>query len=383
MDHDHSYKLLFSHPEMVADLLRGFVREEWVQKLDFSSLERVIGSYVADDLREREDDVIWRVSFEGEWLYVYLLIEFQSTIDRFMAVRILVYLGLLYQDLIRIGHVTGERQLPPVLPVVLYNGNRRWNAPEEISELIVPVPGGLDRYRPQLRYLLVDEGRYADSELAVQRNLAAALFRLEKSRGPDDVQQVLAALVEWLEAPEQSSLRRAFTVWLKRVFLPGRMPGVALLELNDLQEVRSMLSERVIEWTEQWKQQGLEEGRLKGLQEGRQEGLQEGRQEGLQEGRQEGLQEGLQEGRQEGLQEGRQEGRQEGLQEGRQEGLQEGRQKGLQEGQAAMLLRLLEHRFGALNEEQRTVLQAAAPERLMCWSERLFTAQSLDDVFGQ
>ena len=27
MDHDHSYKLLFSHAEMVADLLRGFVRE--------------------------------------------------------------------------------------------------------------------------------------------------------------------------------------------------------------------------------------------------------------------------------------------------------------------------------------------------------------------
>ncbi len=28
MDHDQSYKLLFSHPEMVADLLRGFVRED-------------------------------------------------------------------------------------------------------------------------------------------------------------------------------------------------------------------------------------------------------------------------------------------------------------------------------------------------------------------
>jgi len=31
MDHDHSYKNLFSHPEMFADLLRGFVHEEWVR----------------------------------------------------------------------------------------------------------------------------------------------------------------------------------------------------------------------------------------------------------------------------------------------------------------------------------------------------------------
>ena len=37
--------------------------------------------------------------------------------------------------------------------------------------------------------------------------------------------------------------------------------------LNELQEVKSMLAERVIEWTEEWEQQGLQEG----LQEGRQE----------------------------------------------------------------------------------------------------------------
>ena len=40
-------------------------------------------------------------------------------------------------------------------------------------------------------------------------------------------------------------------------------------------------------------------------------------------------------------------------------------------------------KFGALNEEQRSVLRAADPEKLICWGERLFTAQSLDDVFGQ
>ena len=69
MDHDQSYKLLFSHPEMVTDLLRGFVREEWVEHLDFGSLEKVSGTYVADDLREREDDVSWRIRWGQDWLY--------------------------------------------------------------------------------------------------------------------------------------------------------------------------------------------------------------------------------------------------------------------------------------------------------------------------
>ncbi len=60
-DHDHGYKLLFSHPRMVEQLLRGFVRESWVEELDYSTLEKVSGSYVSDDLREREDDVVWWV----------------------------------------------------------------------------------------------------------------------------------------------------------------------------------------------------------------------------------------------------------------------------------------------------------------------------------
>ena len=58
VDHDHSCKLLFSHPEMVQDLLEGFVRAAWVAQLDLSSLERVSGAYVSDDLRRRASDIV-------------------------------------------------------------------------------------------------------------------------------------------------------------------------------------------------------------------------------------------------------------------------------------------------------------------------------------
>ena len=95
MSHDNSYKLLFSHPEMVEDLLKGFIKADWVKQCDFSTLEKVSGSYITDDLRDREDDLIWRIRYGDDWLYVYLLLEFQSSIDQFMAVRILGYIALL------------------------------------------------------------------------------------------------------------------------------------------------------------------------------------------------------------------------------------------------------------------------------------------------
>ena len=318
MSHDASYKLLFSHAAMVADLLHGFVREPWVEQLDFATLEQVNRSFVSDDLRAREDDVIWRVRWGPEWLYLYLLLEFQSTVERYMAVRIMTYVGLLYQDLIRSGQLGREGRLPPVLPVVLYNGEARWSAAEDISERVEPVPGGLEHYRPKLRYLLLDEGRYSEHELSPLRNLVAAVFRLENSRTPEQVLKVLDALLVWLQAPEQGTLRRAFAVWLKRVLLPRRVPGAVFPEVVELQEVRTMLAERVKEWTQEWVQQGL----------------------------------------------------------------QQGRQEGRQEGEASLLLRLLERKFGLVPEEVRQRVSSADPETLLVWGERVLTAERIEEVFG-
>ncbi|MBI4870921.1 MAG: Rpn family recombination-promoting nuclease/putative transposase [Candidatus Riflebacteria bacterium] len=266
-DHDHPYKLLFSHPEMVRDLLLTVVKEDWVQELDFATLERSWASFVSDDLREREGDLVWSVRWGPRRLYVYLLIEFQSRSDHLMAVRLMTYLGLLYQDLVRTGMVAEGGSLPAVLPLVLYNGKPRWTAPVELRDLIEEVPGGLDRYRPSLRYLLIDELRWAESEVASARSAVAALFRLERSRDPAEVRAVLHELVGWLRAPEQAGLRRDFSAWFTRTFLPGRAPGHTFPEFTDLQEVDAMLSETVLEWTKQWKEEGRQEGHREGREE--------------------------------------------------------------------------------------------------------------------
>src|SRR2546428_488573 len=121
MEHDASYKLLFSHARMVEDLLRGFVHEAWVRDVDWTTLERVSDSQISDDLRSRRDDLVWRVRWGPDWLYLSLLLECQSTVDAYMAVRVLVYVGLLYQALIRAGQLPPSGTLPPVVPIVLYN----------------------------------------------------------------------------------------------------------------------------------------------------------------------------------------------------------------------------------------------------------------------
>lgn len=271
--HDSGYKLrlalTWAHAATVRDLLCGFVPGDWVEALELTTLERCSGSYVTEDLRDRADDIIWRLRWGEDWLYVYLLLEFQSTIDPWMAVRIQTYIGLLYQDLIRAEQLSAAGRLPPVLPIVLYNGAQIWSAAETLEPLIEPAPPVLAAYRPQQRYLLLDERRLAKAESLPTRNLSAALFQLEASRGSGEAMTIVRALIDWLKEPGQTSLRRAFAVWFGRVFLPKRLPGVQFPPLTDLMEVYHMLADNLEAWTDQWEQQGLEKGLEQGLEQGR------------------------------------------------------------------------------------------------------------------
>lgn len=258
--YDQSYRLLFSQPRMVEDLVRGFAGEPWIEQLDFSTLERVNASYVSDTLKEREGDVVWRLRHrDGSPIYVYFLIEFQSEVQRFMAVRLLAYVALLYQDLLARKELTSSGELPLVLPIVLYNGEDRWWAPLELSELIQAVPEEAQPYVPRLRYRLIDEGSYSPEELEGRKNLAAALFGLEKSHRRDDLERWSGRLTGWLRRPEDAGLRRAFVVWFEAVFLNSRSRE-EIPEALGLEEFETMLAKRVVEWGRELREEGRQEG---------------------------------------------------------------------------------------------------------------------------
>jgi hypothetical protein len=110
------------------------------------------------------------IQWQGRSLYIFILLEFQSKVDRFMAVRAMTYDGLLLEYLVQEKAFTPSGKLPPVFILVLYNGIGPWGAALDVADLIEPVPGGLEAYRPHLRYALLDEARFPDLPLTeVQR----------------------------------------------------------------------------------------------------------------------------------------------------------------------------------------------------------------------
>lgn len=75
--------------------------------------------------------------------------------------------------------------------------------------------------------------------------------------------------------------------------------------------------------------------------------------------------------------------KEEGLQQGFQQGRQEGRQEGRRESETTMLKRLLTRRFTTISSEVITRIEQAVPEQLEQWIENTLDAKTLEDVFKE
>ena len=276
--HDTGYKELFSHPEFVQQLMEGFAPPEIAGLMDFTTLEKQNGHYITPLFEEKIEDVVWSV--EVTWqdvtqrVFLYILLEFQSSVDRTMPIRLMHYVACFYSELLKQKKITPSQGLPPVFPVVLYNGSKPWTAPLDIYAMVQPEPPSfLQAYQPHLRYYLIDEGRYTDEELGLRQTPLSGVFGVENAgESWETLQAAVDRVVAILQAaPDKQRIDKIITRWLKR-HLAWLGTEVNLAQLDSLMEDKDMLAENLENLVKKERLEGEQVGIQKGWQEGRQEG---------------------------------------------------------------------------------------------------------------
>ncbi|KQC06869.1 MAG: hypothetical protein APR55_04520, partial [Methanolinea sp. SDB] len=234
--YDSAYKYLFSNKRIFHQFLTQFIDESFTRKIKLEDIEQVDRSFVSDEFLQRESDIIYKVKLGGREVYIYVLLEFQSTVDKSIPVRMLLYILQLYDQLYRNSR---KGKLPAVFPILLYNGSEKWTVGRDLATLIEQsIPR---KYIPSFQYYAVIEKEVPDRVLKRVKGLVSAIIYLEKQGDEAALGQAIETVIELIreEQPEQL---RMFSTWVNRMF------GKVLSEeeadrITELTEVKSMLAQ--------------------------------------------------------------------------------------------------------------------------------------------
>lgn len=244
--------------------MREFAPAVTAAGANFALMEKVAAKFHADSGARREGDVIWRLPIaDGQELFLYVLMEFQSRSDWWMAVRAQVYEGLLWQHIIAERGLKSGDRLPPVLMIVLYNGEARWSAPVDVASLsALEADSPLWPWQPQSRYHVLDIGAFDPDDLARRDSLAALLFQLEQGCEPEGLAELIDALIVWFRRhPGYDELKRLFGELARQAI---RDAGATAPIPDDMTEMRAMLATQGEVWKRRWTAEGVALGKAEG-----------------------------------------------------------------------------------------------------------------------
>jgi len=327
--HNNLVRFFLRRPEQISAFLRAVLPAAVQAELNLVVVRDAAENFVDDNLSSREADILCTVELHephsGGEAVAYVLIEHQSQADPAMAYRLFRYVADIWSRHKR--DEAGSVVLPPVIPVVLFHGERPWHASRDVCGLVGgsrALVRALSPHMPGFSYLLEDLTIESDEDIIRRfgdKKVQLMLLLLRHGRSPEPIGPKLH---EWLNL-----MRRV------RSTPDGRQYSRAVLEY--LYSVRERAEWRNID--EVASLLGPEERKIAVT-----------------------IAETLRA-------------------EGRAEGEVRGRAEGEVKGRVATLCKLLKLKFGDVSEQALERLEHASPAELDLWTGRILEAKSLEELF--
>jgi hypothetical protein len=126
-------------------------------------------------------------------MVVFVLVEHKAKSERWTMLQILRYVVLIWMR--EISAAIDENRfagfvLPPVLPIIVYHGERPFTAPIRLSELVYQFKG-FEKHLPDFEGMLLDLTLTAESDLPEDVDLYAVLAIMQAVFRPDVAERIL------------------------------------------------------------------------------------------------------------------------------------------------------------------------------------------------
>jgi predicted transposase/invertase (TIGR01784 family) len=225
------------------------------------------GDFVQKALRNRKSDILYQTRINGRKGYFYLHFEHQRKVDQEMAFRIIIYMANIWEQ--HQKQYPAEKQIPLVVPVVLYQGEQRWTAPTDLHEML-QVPVYLKPYIPQFSYLLKDLSSFSDEQIQGEIFVQLSLLVMKHIDSPNMRQlfkyKLMPLIVKLFQ--KQTGLEYIETMLYYLSNTSEYLDQEEVLRLFDESPLDKPEKEIIMTLAEQWKQ----EGKLIGIEQGEKSG---------------------------------------------------------------------------------------------------------------
>lgn len=190
---DRSARWLLSNTDNLHGLLE-IIGSDLVDALDFSKVQLVNTTFITDNLREQESDLVFLLPFrdaDETEVMIYILIEHQSTVDPAMGFRLLFYMCQIWdqqrQKWVSENVPKKEWRFRPIVPVVFYTGEQVWQTLPSLERLM-DVPEALIRFIPKFETLFLSvKGASDETLLKTDRPFGWLMQVLKQEKADTDV----------------------------------------------------------------------------------------------------------------------------------------------------------------------------------------------------
>ena len=272
---DNFFKIFFQNKLIVKEFLLYLVKEDWVNDLDFSTLEFVKTDYKSKRMAKRESDVAWKIKYNENEIFIVIHIEVQVKNDNTMLLRFLEYIGYFYEN--QYKSLTKDEKIIPVIPILLHIGKDNWNAKTKFHDLVNFHDKRLEKYIINFEYFSVVLKDISKKELLEAESLFTRLLALNKSKNENDFKETFKKLFnivfQFEDVNDRKRLKNLISLYVEEAINLKKSQKDKLLEIIDNYNMEGdMLSWNLDHVFDEREQKGIEKGIEKGKVEGKIEG---------------------------------------------------------------------------------------------------------------